>query len=391
MFHLVEPRERHTFGRIGGKLFPVTSIPVATLLGMDQSRRSAPPIRRGIWIVWEGERHQLSNTTNHNSNSELRQGFQEQPGNSTSAVSLPEALILPKPQPQQVTTTPTMITLWCFLDQSSTYNFFHFPHALQFLSQCWSFFQSKQQEIIQSKNNTNSTAASPPLEFQCRVNLDHLAGFGSIDQDWRAALVVNLMQCTYSYGAFDYSVIASRNQVLPWSLPFTNHDDAPRMNETAVPRNLKRKTRRPLPANNASHVHYFCRPERHHVFQYFSHPSHVLELQNRLQQKLLHQQLNDSTTTTRVEIQSPINSKNDDNYRSNGTLASISQSPVTTANNDNTGDATPNTLRIGLVDRLSKRRLGNNDLLEQAIAKAYPHAIVERGIMERLSPLQQFA
>ena len=43
------------------------------------------------------------------------------------------------------------------------------------------------------------------------------------------------------------------------------------------------------------------------------------------------------------------------------------------------------------MDRLLKRRLGNIDLLEQAIVKAYQQAIVELGIMERLSPLQQFA
>ena len=120
------------------------------------------------------------------------------------------------------------------LDRTSTYNFFHFPHALQCLSQCWSFFLSKQQEILQSKNN-NPAVSPPPLEFQCHVNLYQVAGFGSIDQDWRASLVVDLMQCTHSYGAFDYSDMASRNQVVPWSLSsFTSNQDATRTNNHTV-------------------------------------------------------------------------------------------------------------------------------------------------------------
>ena len=339
----------------------------------------------------------ISNTTNNNPKP-LKRSL-EQP-NSTRALSQPEPprQMQEPPLPNQATTTPTIITLWCFLDKSSTFVFFHFPHALQSLSQCWSFFQSKRQEILQSKNN--HPAVSPQkLEFQCHINLYQSSGFGSVDQDWRAALVVDLMQCTHSYGAFDYSDIASRNQVLPWSLSSTQIND----NHTTVPPTQKgprplpqindnhttvpptQKGPRPLPANHASHIHYFFRQDLQewNFFRYFSHPSHVLELQKRLQQRLIY-----SNTTTRPGFQD----KSLESLPNNRSIIiNNNNNNNRTGNVHGTRNDTPNTLRIGLVDRLSKRRLGNIDLLEQAIVKAFPHAIVERGIMERLSPLQQFA
>ena len=58
----------------------------------------------------------------------------------------------PKPQFSVISTTHhkrTHITLICLLDSGNTYRYRHFPHALQSLSQCWSFFQSKQDELLQ--------------------------------------------------------------------------------------------------------------------------------------------------------------------------------------------------------------------------------------------------
>ena len=72
-------------------------------------------------------------------------------------------------EPQQPNRT---IALWCFLDEASTYLFLHFPHTLQALSQCWSFFQSKEAEL---------KAAFPPQnqsnqdKFEYHINFNRLA------------------------------------------------------------------------------------------------------------------------------------------------------------------------------------------------------------------------
>ena len=48
------------------------------------------------------------------------------------------------------------------------------------------------------------------------------------------------------------------------------------------------------------------------------------------------------------------------------------------------------TLRIGLVNRLQTRRIGNMHRLIQAIRHEYPHAVIENVTMEDMTPLQQF-
>ena len=304
-----------------------------------------------------------SNTTNHNSNSELRQGFQEQPGNSTKAVSLREAQ-LPEPRPQLQNTT---IDMWCFLDDKSTYIFHHFPHALQALSQCWSFFQSMEAEL--------KASASPPHQpnqdnFQCRININRVAGFGSVDQDWRAALVVEIMQCTYSYTRFNLSQLPQNSTVVSLTSPA----DIPQ--DQKQPKGKKHTKKQPeLPRNNATHTYYLFRP--HHndsaLYRFFWDPQHGQVLRNRLYETETYRKTNlVHAVTTNHSI---VDTKDNETTNSSGSSIALMDETV---------------LRIGLVNRLKNRKVGNMDQLEQAIRRMYPDCIVERATMEGMTPLEQF-
>ena len=259
-----------------------------------------------------------------------------------------------------------VVTSWCFLDSVNTISFFHFPHALQALSQCWSFFQSQKERIkdmSREDNDNESQYSSVSYSHQCHVNMDKLSGLGSVEDDWKAALLVKVMQCTYSYRPYNLSYwtqgVLDANSFSPVSSPKNRHGG---------------ETIKFVPRNDTTNIHYLYRPYRKQVrqFRFFWQPQHAEELRNRLVQ-YLHK--NQHQTDTGL-----LHNPNNDTPTSNDT-----NTMVANHNMDK-----PSLLRIGLVDRLSTRRIGNIAALQHAIQKAYPHAVVDRVSMEGWKPMQQF-
>jgi Glycosyltransferase 61 len=78
-------------------------------------------------------------------------------------------------------------TSWCILDKTSTKEdgkFTHFPHALQTLSLCWSWFRTQ------------------PATNRCGFYVNgKIGGFGSPDRDWRSALAFQHMGCDLQYSS----------------------------------------------------------------------------------------------------------------------------------------------------------------------------------------------
>jgi len=73
---------------------------------------------------------------------------------------------------------------WCVLNSKSTKEggkFAHFPHALQSLTLCWSWFRT------QPPNNIRG------------LHVGKVGGFGPVDKDWRAAIAFQVMNCTLRY------------------------------------------------------------------------------------------------------------------------------------------------------------------------------------------------
>ena len=257
------------------------------------------------------------------------------------------------PEPQQPNRT---IALWCFLDEASTYLFLHFPHALQALSQCWSFFQSKEAELKAESPSQHQD------KFECHINLNRVAGLGSVDKDWRAALVVEIMQCTYSYTRFNLSQLPQNSTVVSLKRPVDKPQD---QNQPKGKKHTKRKPE--LPRNSATHTFYLFRPHRNDSadHRFFWDPQHGQVLWNRLF----------ATETYRKTNLFPLLTTNNKTTNSTGSSMALMDEPV---------------LRIGLVNRLKDRKIGNMDQLEKAIQRMYPDCIVERANMEGMTPLQQF-
>eukprot|EP00527_Entomoneis_sp_CCMP2396_P006259 CAMPEP_0198149604 /NCGR_PEP_ID=MMETSP1443-20131203/47351_1 /TAXON_ID=186043 /ORGANISM="Entomoneis sp., Strain CCMP2396" /LENGTH=377 /DNA_ID=CAMNT_0043814691 /DNA_START=74 /DNA_END=1207 /DNA_ORIENTATION=+ len=89
----------------------------------------------------------------------------------------------PEPEPllSSYANTSSSKTAWCILDKKSTSKFFHFPHALQTLSLCWSWFQTQ-------KEATDKCG----LYFR-----EKIGGFSG-ERDWRQNLL-KVMGCQYTY------------------------------------------------------------------------------------------------------------------------------------------------------------------------------------------------
>ncbi|KAL7561852.1 hypothetical protein ACA910_009687 [Epithemia clementina (nom. ined.)] len=105
-------------------------------------------------------------------------------------------------------------TSWCILNKRNTASFGHFPHALQVLSLCWSFFQTQ------------------PVGRKCGVYVRNLPSLGPKHLDWRAALVLDVMKCDYVSGAEpptsldpNYSYRPKLSQVMEHHF-FSKPDDA---------------------------------------------------------------------------------------------------------------------------------------------------------------------
>ena len=268
-------------------------------------------------------------------------------------------LQVPQPHPvssEQAPEPQKTIALWCFLDDKSTFIFAHFPHALQALSQCWSFFQSKEAEL---------KAASPSQhkpnqdKFQCHINLNHMAGLGSVAQDWRAALIVKLMKCTYDYKEFNLSQLPQNSTVV--SLIKRPADQPP--DQKQQPKGKKHTKPKPeLPRNTATHTYYLFRPHRNDAahYRFFWDPQHGQVLRNRLFETKSYRNHNNISKST------------------NSSGSSVVLMDETTV------------LRIGLVNRLGNRKVGNMDQLENAFRRMYPDCIVERANMEDMKPIEQF-
>ena len=249
-------------------------------------------------------------------------------------------------------TPPRRITLWCFLDKTNTFFFSHFPHAVQALSQCWSFFQTQQAKIEQQQapHGTNST---PTVVIDCKIH-SRLAGLGPVDQDWRAALITEILQCSMDTTRFNTTYLPADNVVRSF--------DASEL-PPVTPKGLRK-----LPVNTAMHTHHLFRPDAkdsvNHTF--FWHPDHAQVLRNRLYQTAWYRQ-----NVTRNEEEA-------------------AAAAATTSMTDQPDASSPPVLRIGLVNRVKNRRVGNLDQIQRIIHQLYPEAIVSRAYMEDLTPRQQF-
>ena len=281
------------------------------------------------------------NKSNSNNNTEL-QVPQHHPVSSQQA-------------PENHLPSTKTIALWCFLDDKSTYIFPHFPHALQALSQCWSFFQSQQAQL---QATASSQLLSNDDTFQCHINLNRVGRLGQVKRDWRAALIVKLMKCTYDYKEFNLSQLPQNSTVI--SL-IKRPADQPQ-DQKQQPKGKKHTKPKPeLPRNNATHTYYLFRPHRNDAayYRFFWDPQHGQVLRNRLFETKSYRNHNNISKTT--------------NSSSNSVVLM---------------DET--VLRIGLVNRLGNRKVGNMDQLQKAIQRMYPDCIVERANMEGMTPLQQF-
>ena len=247
------------------------------------------------------------------------------------------------------------IALWCFLDDQSTYIFAHFPHAMQALSQCWSFFQSQQAQLQATTASSQLSNDNNEDMFQCHINLNRVTGLGSVAQDWRAALIVKLMKCTYDYTEFNLSQLPQNSTVVSLKHPPDKPQD---QKQSKGKKRMKRKPE--LPRNTATHTYYLFRPHRNDsaLHRFFWDPQHGQVLRNRL-----------------FETKS---------YRNHNNISETTNSSNSMAVLDETA------LRIGLVNRLKNRKVGNMDQLEKAIRRMYPDCIVENANMEGMKPIQQF-
>ena len=279
------------------------------------------------------------------------------------------------------TSSSLNITLWCLLDNGSTETFFHFPHALQSLSLCWSFFMDKQAELQQARteiseihSNSSMTTPSPTTPvtttwIPCHINMhEKLKPLKSVDKDWRAALVFQVMGCTVSYHSYNISQLTHNGGSLPvmngtLHLP-DKHNHTPQDNKM-------NSIQRDLPRSNATHQHYLYRPKREDVYglRFFWHPRHARQLYQRLQ---------DTLATT----------KKDRNPKEEARTTTTNTTSTTTT------ISAPRTppLSIGLVNRRKSRRIGNMDQIAEALGQLYPHAQIQQTDMDDMAtPLDQFA
>ena len=233
--------------------------------------------------------------------------------------------------------------------------FYHFPHALQALSQCWSFFQSQQALLQATASSQLSNDDNDEDTFQCRVNLNHLAGVGPVAKDRRTALIVKLMKCTYDYREFNLSELPQTSTIVSLGPEKQQQQQQKKDHQLGTTR------KRDLPRNTATHTYYLFRPHRNDAAlrRFFWDPQHGQALRNRLFQ-----------TKT---------------YRNHNNI-----SGTTNSSSSNVALMDETVLRIGLVNRLNNRKIGNMDQLERAIRQMYPDCIVERANMEDMKPIEQF-
>ena len=216
------------------------------------------------------------------------------------------------------------------------------------------------------KNDTvlSSWTAPPNINYQCHINMDNLRALKSVSKDWRAAVILELMNCTYSYT--QYNVSSQTGELFLSNHQNDNSTYASDRSTTTV------RNEHELPRNNATNTHYLFRPHPDDStgYRFVWHPHYAHELQKRLApatpSKTIHQ------NASRI-VRNATTSKHD------------SEIP-----NDNALQDADRTLCIGLVNRLSTRRIGNMDELEQAIRKAYPQAVVEQVSMNDMTPFEQF-
>ena len=308
--------------------------------------------------------------------------------------------------------TTTTTTVWCFLDRSNTITFDHFPHALQALSQCWSFFQSQQERLqlehkqqrTQEDNDASlggslasmSRHPEPPpprQDYNCIIHLTDMGRLKSVHTSWRTALMVQVMNCTIVqvYVRQPFANTTLRPQHPHDDNKDENGKDKDDYDDYA---NDDTSLWESPPHNSTNRMHYTFRPNLEPVqnFHYFWQSHHAQALRNRLVDWNHHHNNNNRTMPRGAwvpENETKASGSMTPNDPSDGETASNNQQQQQQQSVDSSVPRRP-PLRIGLVDRLTTRRIGNLNELEQAIQTAHPHALVDRVVMEELTPLQQF-
>ena len=227
-------------------------------------------------------------------------------------------------------TTRKTIALHCLLNSRNTFCYVHFPHTLQALSQCWSYFQSQTHEILHELDHHPQQQDGDAVVVVPRITTAiHTHGirgrFHSLNTDWRASLM----------------------QLIMTHVRYVNH---------AKPSTLPRQHQ-----SNRTHETRIFRPKAGiEDLQFFWNYSHVQALHENLYQTEL--------------------------YR-NQTLGGTVVSSNTT---DDHSNQSADPLCIGLINRKTARRIVNMDQLERAIRQEYPQALVQVVTMEGMTPLQQY-
>ena len=224
-------------------------------------------------------------------------------------------------------TTRNTIALHCLLDSRNTFCYVHFPHTLQALSQCWSYFQSQTQEILEQ--HSKDAAILPRITTT--IHSHGIRGrFQSPQSDWRAAFVQFLLRN-----------VTTRHHARRSTLPHPNNDDDNRTHSTRI--------FRPTPDDSGLDG-----------LRFFWNYSHVQALHDNLYQTELYRRHHQTTlgeTVGRSDKQS------------------VSQPPR---------------LRIAVINRKTARRIVDINQLERAIRQEYPQALVQVVTMEGMTPLQQY-
>ena len=114
----------------------------------------------------------------------------------------PGTLFVPTNTTNTTSTTRTRtrnntIALHCLLDDSNTFCHVHFSHALQALSQCWSYFQSQTDAIRQHQQQHSHPDDHDDDTLPRSTTTIHThrirGSFKSVESDWRSALVQLIM------------------------------------------------------------------------------------------------------------------------------------------------------------------------------------------------------
>lgn len=244
-------------------------------------------------------------------------------------------------QESATTSITTTTTAWCVLHPQNTQGpryFFHFPHFLQSMALCWSWYAT-----FPADANT-----------QRGVLTRELPGFGSPHKDWRTQLL-HVMNCKFQYGTPEDLV-----QVLE-----ENTD------------------------GHAAQNHIFFEPPLQDVEndRYFWNPDDAANLRT----SFLNLVAQHDVTVPRGQVYVPPELED---TKSTSTTTNTTQRKLssTSDNNDAIVWATerPPRVQIGLIDRKKTRRFLTANKIAQTLAKRYANmADVQLVYMEDMTPLEQ--